>query len=240
LTQLDRENLGRPHLDVQELDHLAQFWRNAVGDEQHPNPPSQEIGFDLPPEGVEILVGAKLFEQDLGGAFSGRLAADGEALAQFVRRPVENGVGGIIKHLANHLPADSGVGPPFDLNECGDAVLIQEEVIQRPATGPAGLAGNRLLPVDQHEPAWVDAIDLVPRQKGGKTRQEILEVVFRGEARRLHRHQRARLGQYEYSGSSAHVGQSLIRSLWRFALASRSAGAGAVRGPDRSLRRGSP
>ncbi len=84
-------------------------------------------------------------------------------------------------------------------------------MVERPAPSPARFAGDRLLAVNQHEAARVGAIHLIARQKCRKARQQFLEIVLRGEARRLHRHEGARLGQHEDTGSRLHVRRSLFR-----------------------------
>jgi sugar phosphate isomerase/epimerase len=47
LAQLNGKDFGWAHLDVHELDHLAKFRRNAVGDKQHPNPPCLQEFFSV-------------------------------------------------------------------------------------------------------------------------------------------------------------------------------------------------
>jgi hypothetical protein len=77
---------------------------------------------------------------------------------------MQNGVGGVVEDLADHLPADSCVRPAFDLDEGGQAILIEEKMIEGQPTNAAGVAGDRLLLIDQHEAPGVGAIDLVSGQ----------------------------------------------------------------------------
>jgi uncharacterized membrane protein len=60
---------------------------------------------------------------------------------QGVERPVDDRVGSVVEHLADHLAPDAGVGAAFDLHDGRDRVLVEEEVVHRPPPGAPLLGG---------------------------------------------------------------------------------------------------
>ena len=67
LLDLESKNLGSRHLLVEELDHAAQFLRDLVGNEDHPQSSRVEIGADSLPELIDIRVLTEKGTQRLSG-----------------------------------------------------------------------------------------------------------------------------------------------------------------------------
>lgn len=95
-----------------------------------------------------------------------------------VRRPVEDGVGGVVEHLADDFPAGAGIAASLDFDQGGDAVLIQEEVVQGPAGAALLLVRDAYFAGDQEPAARRARVDLVPRQQVGVAGEELLEIQF--------------------------------------------------------------
>jgi hypothetical protein len=125
---------------------------------------------------------------------------------------MQDRVGGIVEHLTDDLATDPRVRAPLDLDERRHAILIEEQVIERPPSWPTRLWGDRLFTVDEEKSARVRAVHLIARQQRGEAREQILKVVFRGETRRLHRNERVRFIQYKYSGLGVHVRHPVLIS----------------------------
>jgi hypothetical protein len=80
------------------------------------------------------------------------LALAREQLAQLVERPVHHAIGGVVQHLPDDLPADPCVGAALDLDECRHRVLVEEQMVDRPAAARVLVVGKRSLAAHQ-EPA---------------------------------------------------------------------------------------
>ncbi|NUN50397.1 MAG: hypothetical protein HUU15_16415 [Candidatus Brocadiae bacterium] len=86
-------------------------------------------------------------------------------LAQPVHGPVLDTVGGVIQHLGDHFPASAGIAGPLALDEGGDAVLIQKEVIQAETAAAVGGIRDAHLAGHQQPAARVFGVDLVAGQQ---------------------------------------------------------------------------
>jgi hypothetical protein len=93
-------------------------------------------------------------------------------------------VGGVIEELAHDLSPRPRIATPLDLDERGNAVLVQEEMIERPAR--ACVVGNAHLPVDQEPPPRLLEIDLIARQQPGIPGEKSLEIDLGGKRRLRH------------------------------------------------------
>ena len=101
LPDLHGQHFGRVHLLVQELHDPPQLGWDGVRDEEEADLAGLEVGLDPLPEvsggsgaveeGGELLLRVEAFS----------LAALREPGLEGVRRPVEDGVGGVIEHLAD-------------------------------------------------------------------------------------------------------------------------------------------
>lgn len=161
-----------------------------------------EVGLDPLPE---VSGGGGAVEE--GGELLVRvealpLAALREPGLEGVRRPVEDGVRGVVEHLADDLPAGAGIAASLDFDQGGDAVLIQEEVVQGPAGASLLLVRDAHFAGDQEPAPRRARIDLVPRQQVGMPGEELLEIQFRGEGGL--RHLRQLPGGVEQEDSSRH------------------------------------
>src|SRR5579863_6401693 len=84
----DRPHIGaaRPpaaaplHLPVQELDHLAQFGRDAVGDKKQTYPARLKVRPDLQPEGLGIEIRTEVVAEGIVSARADFGATGGETL----------------------------------------------------------------------------------------------------------------------------------------------------------------
>lgn len=99
-----------------------------------------------------------------------RLAALREPALDGLRRPVEDGVRGVIEHLADDLSPRAGIGAALDLDERGDAVLVQEKVVQGPAGSSLLLVRDADLSGDEEPAARRARIDLVSGEQAGEDR----------------------------------------------------------------------
>src|SRR5262245_58336236 len=111
LAQFDAKNVRRIHLFVEELDNPHQLRRQHVGDEEHPNTSSAQVGLDRLPELLWLEPWSQRAQQLLQCPVLLR-SATLERLAQQWDGPVLHRVGGIVKHLAEYLAADARVRGP--------------------------------------------------------------------------------------------------------------------------------
>jgi hypothetical protein len=84
----------------------------------------------------------------------------------------------IVKHLSDDLAARPGVVAALDFDGRGYAILIQEEMVERPPPGSALLAGDSRLARDQQPATWDDWVNLIPGQDVGVVGEEALENLF--------------------------------------------------------------
>jgi hypothetical protein len=199
LSQFDGEHLRRPHSNVQELDDFTQFGRNAVGDEKQADPTRLQIRLDGRPIGFPLDVRAKFLRKSLVRLPLRTLAPFDETLSKRFRGPVSNGVRRVIHHLPDDLAANACIRAPPYLDERRHAVLVEEQVIERTAPRFARLACDRILAVDEDKSTRIRGVNLIPGEQRGELGEQVLEIVLRCEARRLHRDQRRRAGQDKYS-----------------------------------------
>lgn len=215
LADLHGQHFGRVHLLVQELHDSPQLGWDGVRDEEEADLAGLEVGLDPLPEvsggdgaveeGGELLVRIEAFN----------LAALREPGLEGVRRPVEDGVGGVVEHLADDLSPGAGIAASLDFDQGGDAVLVQEEVVQGPAGAALLLVRDAHLAGDQEPASRRAGIDRVPRQQVGMAGEELLEINFSGEGG--FRHLRQIPGGVEQEDSSRHrlgFQLSLLEHVW--------------------------
>ena len=53
---------------------------------------------------------------------------------EMVHRPIHDGIRRVIEHLAHDLAADTRIAAAFDFDKRGDGILIQEQIIDSPAS----------------------------------------------------------------------------------------------------------
>lgn len=175
LADLDGEDLGGVHLPVEELDDAAEGRGDEVGDEEESHAARLKVQSGLFPDVFRRDTGTEeLFELGVGiltteGAGGFELGADA------LDRPIGDGVRGIVEHLADDLAADAGVAAALDLDERGDSVLVEEEMIQGPAVGATELARDASLAVNEEPTTGDPRIDLVSREQFHVVGQERLE-----------------------------------------------------------------
>jgi hypothetical protein len=168
--------VGAFHLLVEELDDRSQLAGDFVGDEDEPQPASAQVGGDVGPEGVGIDVGAEMLLQSGLGVGVRRFEGGSDALDS----PVGSGVRGIVEHLADDGPPNARIGAALDLDEGGNALLVEEQVIEAPAVAPVGVLADAHLSSDQ-QPALARFAALVAyeqiRMIGEQLLQDALGVV---------------------------------------------------------------
>jgi len=192
-------------MPVQELHDAAQLGGDPVGHEQQADAPGREIGADLLPEHVAVALSPDQPAEHNVRLGALRRTALGEACPQLVDGPVQDRIGRVVEHLPHHLAADARVGAALDLDQRRHAVLVEEEMVDRPAPARALFGGDALLARHQHEAARHLRVDLVARQQFREGGEQALEVILRGEARGLHGDERAFVLQHEDPCSDVHV-----------------------------------
>src|SRR5262249_23100513 len=97
------------------------------------DPPGLEGGLHPPPEARPVAAPPQE-RLDLPRRVHAPLAAGLlEPGPDGLDRPVRHRVGGVVEHLADDLAADAGVAAPLDLDQRGDGVLVEEQVVEGPA-----------------------------------------------------------------------------------------------------------
>ncbi len=91
------------------------------------------------------------------------------------------------EQLADHLTADAGVARALHLHQREDAVLVQEEVVHRPAVDRLLGVRHPELAAHQQPAARLAVVDLVAGEEVGVVGEERLEEVLRVVGRLLHR-----------------------------------------------------
>jgi hypothetical protein len=134
LLDLDRDDFGGVHLSVEKLDDATRLAGDLVGDEHHAELPGAQVLTGARPELLDVGLVACYVGYDGVGVPGIALALAEEDFAQLLERPVDDAVGRIVQHLPYDLPADPRVGAAFDLDDRRDRVLVQEQVIDRPAS----------------------------------------------------------------------------------------------------------
>jgi len=104
LTDLHRQHLRRIHPLVEELDDPLQLERDLVGHEDEADAAGLEVGLYLEPEGLDRVLPRHLVSQERTDALGGATGPVPrlEALANPVRGPVDDRVGRVVQHLADH------------------------------------------------------------------------------------------------------------------------------------------
>ena len=77
----------------------------------------------------------------------------------------------------------------LDLDERGDGVLVEKQVVERPSTRPVLFAGDGHLTGDEQPTPRLLGVDLVPGEQIRVIRQELLQEALRVVRRLLHRDQ---------------------------------------------------
>lgn len=152
LLDLDAEHLRGVHLAVEELDDALQLPGDGVRDEQQADPACPEVGLGQRPEVVGHHLGAGERQQRLGGVEPFLAASLLEPARQPIRRQEQDGVRGVVEHLARDLAADARVAGALHLDERGDRILVEEQVVHRPAIPGSFIVGQGRLAPDE-EPA---------------------------------------------------------------------------------------
>jgi hypothetical protein len=178
LLDLDRDDLGGIHLPVQELDHATQLARDLVGDKHHPHLPRTQILLDMRPELLDVrLLGRKL-RDDRVRVFPFALALARKQLAHLLKRPVHDAVGGVVEHLPDDRPADPGIGASLNLDERRHSILVEEQMVDRPAAACVLVVRDRRLAADQQPAARRVPRVLVPRQQTRKLLDQLLQHLL--------------------------------------------------------------
>jgi hypothetical protein len=108
---------------------------------------------------------------------------------QRVDRPVDDGVSRVFDQLPDDLPADAGVGPSLHLDQGGDSVLVEEQVIDRPAPAAIFGVGHCGLAVDQNPASCLTTRNLIASEEIRKLGNQALQHVLAVIGRLGHRHQ---------------------------------------------------
>ena len=125
-------------------------------------------------------------------------------------------MGGVVEELSHDLPPYPGIAAALDLDESGNAVLIQEEVVEGPAR--ARVVRNAHLPGNQEPSSRRLGIDLVARQQPRMPGQKLLEIHLGGKRRLGHLREAAvRVEKEDASGHRV----SLRRAYQRLCLVDR-------------------
>ena len=134
--------------------------------------------------------------------------------ADFADIPSQLGMGGVVQHLPDNLPADFRTALPLGFHQGRDGILVNKQVIQRPAVSAADDVGNALLPVNQDEPAGISRVHLFPGKQTGIIRYQLLQLILRGKGFLLHRLQPAQFVQVV----NVLLGQglALLLQVWRW------------------------
>ena len=134
MLDLNGQYFDRIHVCVEELDNATEFRRNLVSDKDHPDLGGLQIGLDLIPKYLHdrlvIGTGSDKLQNQLSRIIAAFLACGFESGTDGLDRPVDHGVGGVVKHLTHDLTADASVAGALDLDQSGDGVLVEEEVIK--------------------------------------------------------------------------------------------------------------
>ena len=77
---------------------------------------------------------------------------DSKIVRTLSARPVGSEVRRVVEHLADDLSPETRVARAFDLHECRDGVLVDEQVIEAPATATVIAVRDRDLLRDQQPP----------------------------------------------------------------------------------------
>lgn len=108
---------------------------------------------DARPEVLDVGLLAKKLRDDQVRVVVIMLTLAREQLAELLERPVHHAVGGVVEHLPDDLPSDPAVGAALDLDERPHGVLVEEQVVDRPAAGRVLVVGKRGLPANQQSAA---------------------------------------------------------------------------------------
>ena len=137
---LDRQHLDARHLRVEERDHPCKGIRYLVRHEQETETPCLQIrGYALP-ETLHIRLFILLQQS---GKFIVRIKVSiagliFECVAQFACRPILRSVRRILQHLPNNAASYLGVGSPLHLRQCGNCILVDDQVVNRPSGALSG------------------------------------------------------------------------------------------------------
>src|SRR5918994_2660323 len=134
LADLEGKHLSRVHLPIDKLDDPLQLGRNPVGDEDHPDAARLQVLLGGLPGCFWVRAVAEERAKLLVRITTGRLAGGFELGADRFRRPVDDRVGGVVEHLPDDLAANPRVRAALDFDERWHRVLIEEEMIERPAS----------------------------------------------------------------------------------------------------------
>src|SRR5262249_39966927 len=179
----------RIHLAVEKLNDPAKLRGDLIGDENHADSASLKIHLDPLPELLRtdpFIEKGSQFLRRIGFSLLTPLLKLG---TDRLDRPVDNRVGGVVEHLADDFAADAGVTAPLDLDQGRDGVLVEEQVVQRPAVAALLLGRHSHLPGDQQPAPRGGTVHLVPGQEVRVSGEEFLEYIFTVVGLLLHLHE---------------------------------------------------
>ena len=78
-----------------------------------------------------------------------------------VHRPIHHCIRRVVEHLAHDLAADTSIAAAFDFDKRGDGILIQEQMIDRPARPTSLFPRHTSLTRDEQPTPWLTWINLV-------------------------------------------------------------------------------
>ncbi len=174
LAHLYPDDLRATHLPVQELDDPLQLDRQAVGYKDKPNVSGSQVIAHALPELFRALLSAQQIVQHRLGVVRMRIL---EAGLQRIGRPIDERVRRVIEHLSHHFAPDARVRTPLDLDERGDALLIEQQVIHRPTPGARLTVGYRDFALDQGESQGGRPGTVAGQQSGVLLQQPLQHVL---------------------------------------------------------------
>ena len=87
----------------------------------------------------------------------------------------------VLQHLADDGPADLGIRGALHLDQGRYRVLVDDQVIDRPAAARSRRLGDPLLAGDENPAAGVVGLDLLPVEQLGVIGDQRLEIILRRE-----------------------------------------------------------
>ena len=126
LFDLYRQNLGGCHLFVKKFDYASQLSGYLISHKEHAYFPCLQVRFCLLPEGIGIFRRTQKVFQCILRIETFCLTCRVKLSSYFFYRPVDNGVGGIFKHLADYFSSDTSIAASLDLYQGGNGILIQK------------------------------------------------------------------------------------------------------------------
>jgi hypothetical protein len=130
------------------------------------------------PELLDVDVAARNPRDHRHGVEAVVLAPAGKELPQLLERPVNDAIRGVVQHLPDDLPTDACVRAALDLDERRHGVLVEEQVVDRPAAGRVLVVGERSLAANKYPAARRIVAMLVTSEQAGELRDQRLENIL--------------------------------------------------------------